>query len=421
MNLKHLIGLGSMVVAFPVIAAGCGAKDALCCTDYQPGSNMLNVDFGVSADIKGQFAATAQAAGDLSVTADGLLTDVGNACRGIAIDLGNAGVAGITPVSQTTQTDNDGKTPQESVKAWCGLAADSLGKAITTLNLKLQFDAQVKCEASVSAQANCEASCSADVSCKANAEPPKCTGGTLEVSCSGKCDLSPGQVSMQCTGKCGGSCSGSCSGPSVECNAKCDGTCTAGGMAGGTGIQADGTCKGICNGTCEVKGGSCNAQCSGSCTASCEATATAPSVKCDGSCSAKAEPISCRGGKLEVACKASAECKANCNASVQAKASCDPPQIRFEGSVNSGAGAAIKAIQTHLPMLLVAAKARGEAFGTLVANFSGGISASLKGDLGVKGAACLASMIETTGDAAVNAKVGIEGSVGVVGKAGSGS
>src|SRR5215472_4103878 len=60
-------------LAVPVLTNGCSAassiQNTLCCKEYQAGTDMSNVNFGVKADVAGQFYAFAQASGDLTVVA----------------------------------------------------------------------------------------------------------------------------------------------------------------------------------------------------------------------------------------------------------------------------------------------------------------------------------------------------------------
>ena len=63
------------VIAIPVLTNGCSDNPAaaLCCTDFKVGADMSGVDFGVNASIKGQFEVFAQASGDFSAVASGML------------------------------------------------------------------------------------------------------------------------------------------------------------------------------------------------------------------------------------------------------------------------------------------------------------------------------------------------------------
>jgi hypothetical protein len=89
MNFKHFSGLAVAAVVLPLFANGCSTADAICCTEYVPGTDMSKAKFGIDdLKVRGQFQATAQGAGDLVSLADTLIGDVTNACRNIAIDLG---------------------------------------------------------------------------------------------------------------------------------------------------------------------------------------------------------------------------------------------------------------------------------------------------------------------------------------------
>lgn len=412
MNLKHLSAMSALAVAIPMLVNGCSAADALCCTDYKVGADMSAVDFGVDASIKGQFTVLANVSGDLSAAATDMMTDVGNACRDISIDLG------ATKEEQAAVT---AKAPRDQVTDWCALAVSKM-KASGSANIKVTIQ-PVKCEASFSAQASCSGSCSVDASCDVKAKPPTCEGGKLEVSCKGSCSGSASAPSISCTGSCSGKCEGTCTASGgVECKGQCDGKCSASAQGNGDGTQADGSCAGKCEGTC--KGNAlkveCKGQCQGSCDAKCEAAPGSASVKCDGTCEGTAEPISCKGGELKAQCKADAKCEANCKASAQAKASCEPPAITVVATGGANVDALIATLKLNLPKLVAAIKGKGQAIvdgtGTLVANASGSLD---PGKLGVKGSACLVAIASTVGEAAQNAKVSLEAGVNVTGAVGN--
>src|SRR4051794_33246104 len=82
----------ALTLGVPLVASGCkdNPLDDVCCTDFKVGADLSGADFGVDADIKGQFSVLAQAGSDFSATATGMIDDVTNACRGIAQDLGAA-------------------------------------------------------------------------------------------------------------------------------------------------------------------------------------------------------------------------------------------------------------------------------------------------------------------------------------------
>ncbi|MFO0662303.1 MAG: hypothetical protein U0174_00040 [Polyangiaceae bacterium] len=404
MNLKHLSAMGALAVAIPVLVNGCSAADALCCTDYKVGADMTNVDFGVDASIKGQFAVVANVSGDLSAAASDMLAEVGNACRNIAVDLG------ATADEQAAIT---AKPARDQVGGWCDLAVGKMSAA-GSANIKVTIQ-PVKCEASFSAQASCSGGCSVDASCDVKAKPPTCEGGKLEVSCEGGCEAEVKGASISCTGSCSGKCEGTCTASGgVECKGQCDGKCSASAQGNGDGQQADGSCAGKCEGTC--KGNTlkveCKGQCQGSCDAKCEASPGSAKVKCDGKCAGKFEPLSCKGGELKAQCKADAKCEANCKASAQAKASCEPPSIAIVATGSTNVDALIATLKLNLPKLVAAVKGKGEIIANGTAEFAGSVTGSLDpGKLGVKGSACLVAIASTVGEAALNAKAGLEGGV----------
>ncbi|MCW5832600.1 MAG: hypothetical protein KIS78_09345 [Labilithrix sp.] len=406
----------------PSVLTGCDGDDitgGLCCTDFKVGADLSGVDFGVDASIKGQFAAFAQASGDLSGAASAALDGVTGACKGLA------------QVGGANATADEPSDPVARVKFWCDLAVAKIqasfqaeGGASAALQINVT---PAECKASFKAEANCQASCQVDASCDASAKPPTCEGGKLEVSCEGGC-TAEGGVDIACEGGCTGTCEGSCTaegGVSVECDGKCDGTCAAGGSAGGDGIQADGSCKGTCNGTCTAKAGvkaQCSGTCKGSCSAKCEAKAGA-SVKCDGKCEGKAEPLSCKGGELKAQCEVDANCSGNCSASASAKAECTPPKldISFKGaaaaSASGEAALMVEAIRLYLPEILLVFQARGQAFIDLSGKVVASGSATLDpGKLGVKGTACLAAIVPVLAQAGANVKAAVEASGSVAGQ-----
>lgn len=381
---------------------------ALCCTDFQVGADLQNVDFGVDASVQGQFKVFAQAAADVGAIASASLSDVELACKGIAVDFG------ATDEQQKTAAANTDAAAR--VKAWCTLAVASFngafaanGKFAAAGELTMEF-VPPQCAASVSASANCSAQCSASGSCDVKANPPTCEGGKMEISCSGSCSAEAG-ATIECQGSCDGNCEGSCTatgGVSVACDGTCDGTCEADAQGGGSGIQADGTCKGKCNGTCTASAtapaAKCEGSCNGSCSGSCKAAANA-TVKCDGKCDGDFEPISCKGGELKASCEVDANCDANCSASASAKATCTPPSvtIKASGAANLDASvaadfqAAIKSLEANLALILQV-RTKAEAAVKIVTQIAGGIEGSGAafidpGKLGVKGTACLIPIV----------------------------
>jgi hypothetical protein len=419
MNFKNLTGLATMAFVLPLFANGCNqltsVADAACCKEYIPGTDMSKAQFGISdLKVRGQFQATAQGAGDLVSLADTLLVDVTNACRNIAIDLGT---------SNADIETNDKKPAPEKVEAWCTAAAGLLNKALAGAQLNAKFDAEVKCEASISANVDCKARCDVNAKCDVKLNPPVCKGGELTVDCKGTCAATVDLPKISCEGSCSATCEGSCTAtataPTVVCNGTCSGACEVNGQAGTNGTKSDGTCGGTCRGTCTSTPGSaavtCAGKCEGKCAGSCTAAPGSASVKCSGKCDADFTPIECKGGTLEGGCQVDAKCEGSCNASAQAKASCSPPVVRFEASASPQVQAAIDTLVKNLPDLLVAVKARGEAFAKLVETF--GTNISVSGDIGVSGGVCLTRMAATLGEAVPNVQKSLAGAVKVTGAA----
>jgi hypothetical protein len=417
-RLKPFAAVAFTALAVSTVVAGCSdlkeAQDAACCSEFEAGADMTNVDFGVDASIKGTFSAFASAASDLSAVGTGSISDVTTACRNIALDLG----------ADATDPKVVGKSGTAALSAWCDLAKAQISAsfgASGTLggSISAKF-APPKCSASLTAQANCQASCDASVMCDIKANPPKCTGGTLTVECSGSCTAS-GSADVACTGSCEGKCSGSCKasgGAKIDCKGTCEGTCTAGAKGGateaGTGIQADGKCDGQCEGTCTLDADApkieCTGVCDGHCDAACKGTAEVK-VKCDGKCSAEATPLKCEGGKLEGGCNADASCQGSCNASASAKAECTPPSVSVVATAKAGLSAegklqfetAIASLEVNLPKILVVLQARGADFTASVkAAVDAGVSITTSGKLGAKGAVCGVLIASTLGTAAEN-------------------
>ena len=349
-------------------AGGCDsvsdAQSAVCCTEFKAGGT-ITADIGGSA----QSVVAVQAVADFAAIASASVDDITGACRNIAQDL-DAPKADCDAAEAKTDK-------KEKLNAWCGLAVKAIGTLKATAGGTLAVDVEPpKCEASISAKAHCQAQCSGSASCDLKANPPTCTGGSLEVACKGECKAK-GSAALNCEGKCTGSCSGSCTAMGgVDCAGKCDGTCAAG--TAGSGIQADGTCKGTCTGTCQVTApmAQCSGSCKGECSASCTGTAEV-SVKCDGDCQADYEPLKCTGGKLEGGCKVDAKCDANCDASVKAKASCTPPSVKvvFTGAANVDAAGKLQATFEKNLGVIFAFKARLEGMADVGATFTANIDA----------------------------------------------
>lgn len=350
------------LAAVPALV-GC-PQDEVCCTEFKPGAQ---VDVNISGSAQARVAA--QAFADVGGLTASMVVDVTGACRNIAVDLG---------ADEAARTAAEAKTDTDALKAWCDLAVAAIGtvKASATISVVAQ---PPECHASISAKAKCQAQCSVDGKCDVKANPPKCTGGRLEVACKGDCSITAEQPKITCEGKCAASCTGRCAAsataPTVRCQGKCNGTCSADAEAGGPGIQADGTCNGRCDGTCEITPGSAGVECEGSCQGECTGTCSAEggiAAKCSGACSVDAEPLQCTGGKLEGGCQVDAKCDANCDASVKAEAECTPPRVTVNVAGASNAAAVVATLEANLPLVFRAA-ARLEGLKDLAATIGGNL------------------------------------------------
>ena len=373
------------VLGFAAVTAltACGGDEdnPLCCNEFKVGAT-VSANIGGSAESK----VAVQAVADFAAIAAASIDDITAACRSMAQDLDadkaeqDAAEAGGSSAAGAQPGTGDKRA---RMNAWCTLAVNTIAsfKAAANIQITVKFDPP-KCEASVSAKANCQAQCSGSAKCDLKANPPRCTGGKLQVSCKGGCTAEAG-ASVSCEGGCTGNCQGDCTaegGVSVDCNGKCEGTCTTSGSARSSGMQADDSCQGQCQGTCKASATApavkCQGSCKGSCDAKCEAKAGA-SVKCDGTCDGEFEPLKCEGGKLEGGCQVEAKCDANCDASVSAKAECKPPALTIDISASADVEAAARLKATFEANLgvILAFKARLEAMADIAVGFTGNIGA----------------------------------------------
>ncbi len=380
------------------VSNGCSAANALCCKQYNPGTDMINTKFTADATVNGQFSSMAQAAGDLAAVAGQAQLDVTTSCKGIAIDLGEDSAGGA------------GMSGADLMNFWCGKAKAQL--TATGLTVKV-ISEPAKCELSVSVQADCKAHCDVNGKCDLMVTPPTCTGGPLTVDCKGSCDVTVMEPKIECTGTCAAMCEGTCQASAgVMCNGKCDGTCS-------VAPDMQGNCMGMCSGKCTITGSaSCSGTCSGKCTGKCSASGGSASVQCSGKCDAMFKPLECKGGKLEGGCKVEANCEASCNTSASAKAQCTPPNIRVQITGMGPKLALVQAtMEVNLKAIAVVFQARSKLFaegivaiGGVVGNIAG------SGKLDVGGTACGAFIIDNvaTTSASFNATLTAATSIGTM-------
>lgn len=407
---KRFYGAAAFLAAaaIPMVVNGCSsdASNPLCCNEFKAGGT---IDARISGSAQGQVLA--QATADFTGAVSGAVDDVTTACRNIAQDL-------EAPQADQEAAESKG-TPKDRMQAWCDLAL-RLIKPNANVTIKASFDAP-KCEASVTAKANCQAKCTGQAKCDLQANPPKCEGGKLEVSCSGKC-TAEASATVKCTGSCSADCKGECSATGgVQCAGSCSGSCEAtggvqcDGECQGTceGTQTGGKCQGTCKGTCKVTapgaacqgtckgtcsvtppGVKCSGTCSGQCSGSCEASAGAK-VQCDGKCDGTFEPIKCTGGELKGGCTADVKCDANCDASVKAKAECTPPKVSVTVTGATNVDKIVATLEANLPLIVTVAKARASA----ISNVGGQIQGNIQGAADIK-PACIPLMLSSATTAA---------------------
>lgn len=388
------VPVAALALAAPaLVLSGSGCTDDLCCSDFKPGTDMTSVDWGLEGSANVEFGLALQAIGDFSAAATAITTDLGVACRGIAVDLG---------ADPNAVTDAD---PNAATEAWCGLAVTAIGQVKAAAQGSLTISVQpAKCSVDVSVQGSCEGKCQVDASCDPGSVEARCTGGEIsgkcEGQCSGKCEGSA-SVAVSCEAACEGTCTGSCSG---NCNGKCN--------VNGTVTEVNGTCSGTCEGTC-------SANCQGSCRGSCQASGSA-NVQCEGectgSCSVEMKAPKCTAEIDPPSCEASAECKASCKASASAKAECTPPAVAIEAQGSANIQAQIAVLEKWLPQIFLIAEARGELlFANAQAMFdvAGNLDASLEGD--GKAIFCIVPALAAIEQAVANIEVSVRASINVVG------
>ena len=379
MNRKQKLRIAVLPLGIAALASpfGCSALSnnpitgTVCCTEFKPGTNMVTVDWGLQGNANLEFGATLQAIGDFSATAQGMVTDLGVACKGLAVDLGS---------DENKITDSD---PNQFTIKWCQEA----GTQLATLKGQITINVQpAKCDINVSAKLDCNAQCSASAMCTL-------TPAQIKASCTS------GQLSGKCTGQCTGQCEGSAN-LAVTCNGQCNGTCEGTCSSGQMGGSCMGTCAGKCRGSCAADG-SARATCEGTCSGSCSVDFVAP--KCDGTFT---PPMGM--------CQASASCDASCQASATAKAECTPPSVDIEGTVNLKDK--IAALQKWMPEIylniqgrLTNLQADVKAITDTATNFQGNLSG------GAKAVFCIIPAVAAVSTAGENITATVQAAASITG------
>lgn len=386
LNNKWRLAAAPVLLAGIVVipAFGCediqNAQSSLCCSEFTPGADLAAVEWGLDGQAELNYGAFMQAVSDFTGAAGGMISDVTNSCRAIAVDLGAA-------EGEVTETQPDARA-----RAWCDLAIARIGDAGANLSIRFQ---PPSCTVDVSAQANCEARCSANVECK-----------LTPAEIIARCD--PGKLSGRCTAQCEGSCEGSAN-LAVNCEGTCEGTCegdctgqcSATGQGGECRGACDGTCKGQCRGSCAIDA-KANVTCNADCTGGCSVEYEAPK------CTAQLSPPSAE-------CQGSAECNGSCDASASARAQCKEPSIEISGQ--GDVDRLVSTLRLNLPRLLLVAQARGQLLlenAQAVVELGGNLGGSVGGS--VKAGACLIPAGTAIEQAAQNITASLDASVKVMGR-----
>ena len=166
-KLTSRFALAALAIAAPfgITGAGCDGEnplDAICCTDFKPGTNMPEVDWGIEdAELNASFGVAIQAIGDFSGTATAMVTDLGTLCRNLAVELGS------DPNAVTTSD------PGEYASQWCSEAATQITSISGELSIVYQ---QPQCTLRLDVQAAWEASCDIEGGCDPRTIEARCTG-----------------------------------------------------------------------------------------------------------------------------------------------------------------------------------------------------------------------------------------------------
>lgn len=367
-----------------LLAGGCGTEPqptSVVCTDFRAGADLSQSTFGVTGDLQRSYVAFAQAAGDLSAVANGMLRDVGASCRGLAVALG----------ADPQDPRAVGKLAPEAVRAWCKIA----GEVFTSVRPRLasrHFAVQIitpRCNVDTAFQTECETKCKAVASCTEASPEDRCPEdareGVCPGTCSGTCNGSE-TAPAQCAGTCSGTCFGTCDdgAESSDCSTGC--VCTK-------------TCKGDCTGGCElpVAGAHCNAPCAGRCSE----PMLAPT------CNKPLAPPTCVGD---------VDCQKSCSASSSARAVCPAGSLNVvideAARTDPALAQIVGALERTLPPIFLASQGRAKALADGASDLldSAGHILSRGEALGPMGAACGIIIGETGSEARTNLSAALDGS-----------
>jgi hypothetical protein len=327
------------------------------------------------------YAAFAQAAGDVAAVGQTMIRDVGDACEGLAIELG------ADPSDPRTL----GKLEPDRVRAFCAIAAERYARVrgkLAAAKLELRI-VTPRCTVDAAAQTACEARCQYDAAC---VEPPAAERCPAEAR----------------TGICAGVCTGTCLG-SETAFAACAGTCS-------------GTCYGSCGRGEHVEdcagGCSCRSTCVGRCSAACElppegATCDAP---CAGTCSLPLTVTACAAALEGPRCSGDLDCQNSCRAIAAARATCPEGSLAVitsdDARKDPEVARIVGALERHLPPIFLASRGRAKVLAENASDLLDAAGNILKrtGDIGPMGAACGILIGQTGGEAQKNLNAARAGS-----------
>jgi hypothetical protein len=342
MRIGSLVAFGLAGVLIPCAANGCGGSEPIRCSATEQGADLTNATLTLDKTMNGGFVALAQTVRDLRALADRTQIDVVNACRSIAIDLGE------DPTPAT-------KSGDDIARYWCTKANARLGA--TGLVVKITSP-PARCETSVQDWLDCTSRCDPSVTCDPMTSPPTCSGGTLVLLCQADCDLQDRPI--ECEGQCTGMCTGTCDG--MVTNA----------------VSCPGVCIGMCAGRCSPPMG-------------------ATSVKCSGKCSGPFVPLICKGGRLESGgCKVNALCETACSVGASVRAQCRV-EIRLDVTGTSPQLPIVRAtLERNLAAIAIATQARAKHHADAVQAIAGATGTIVAaGKLDKLGASCMGTIVDS--------------------------
>ena len=308
--MKGRVGLWHrMLAAILLLLAGTGLVGACheqaciqglySCVDF-PGStgDMLAVDWGLAGPAESEFAATMQAIHHLSVRSSAELLELGQTCRGLAMELG-ASEAAIT-----------GTDPRSLAREWCGAAAALLAPLVAENGASVE---PARCFFDAESGRRCSLQCQVD---------PACDPGSTEARCAA--------LAQRCAGSCSGVCLGSAT-AAVGCVGHCDGACEGACSTGGAAVICEGKCDGACRGACTPDAPTV---CDGVCVGGCAGGSTAPR---------------CVERPSASVCDATSGCRAACAAVMVAQAACPFPAVAIGGPADDSR---LNVARGYLPLIL---------------------------------------------------------------------